>query len=619
MKIVRILAVIIFLTSFAAAQTISERLRVDASDAPRNILHSTVAIPVAPGAVTLVYPKWIPGNHRPTGPVQNLTGLHIRANGQELDWQRDLVDMWAFHIQVPAGVREIEASYDTLTYNGRSSASSSKVLGLNWNQVVLYPQGASSDAVQVTASVALPPGWKYGSALTPVSPSGDSLEFQPVSLTRLVDSPLIAGLWYRQVQLPSAGATPIHVIDMVGESQESLEITDKDLASYKQLVAETGKLFGARHYEKYHFLLTLSDQTAHRGLEHHESSDNGTAEDVFSNSNSHNLEADLLPHEFVHSWNGKYRRPADLATPNYQEPMKGDLLWVYEGLTDYLGNILAARTGLRSPEQFRENLAYTAAMLDHRGGRTWRPLQDTATSVQILFAAPPQWANWRRSADYYPEGYLIWLEVDAIIRRQTNGQKSLNDFCRNFYGGQSGPPSVVPYKFEDIVSALNQVTPYDWAHLLRERLDSKSAHAPLGGIENGGWKLIYTDQKNSTMEAQEKTGEGLDLSFSLGMTLSKEGDLRDVIPGSPAYAAGLGPGMKLIAVNGRKYSKDVMRSALRTAVHSRQPLALLAENGEYYSTYQVDYHGGEQYPHLVRVEAQPDTLGEIIRPMAPAQ
>ncbi len=431
------------------------------------------------------------------------------------------------------------------------------------------------------------------------------MEFQPVSLTRLVDSPLIAGLWYRQVQLSPSGAAPVHVIDMVGESEESIEITGKDLASYKQLVAETGKLFGARHYEKYHFLWTLSNQTAHHGLEHHESSDNGTVEDVFSNSNSHNL-----------SWNGKYRRPADLTTPNYQEPMKGDLLWVYEGLTDYLGNILAARTGLRSPEQFREHLAYTAAMLDHRAGRTWRPLQDTATSVQILFAAPPQWANWRRSADYYPEGYLIWLEVDAMIRRQTNGLKSLNDFCRIFYAGQSGPLSVVTYKFEDIVLALNQVSPYDWAHLLRERLDSKSAHAPLGGIENGGWKLIYTDQKNSTMEAQEKTGEGLDLSFSLGMILSKEGDLRDVIPGSPAYAAGLGPGMKLIAVNGRKWSKDVMRSALRTAVHSGQPLALLAENGEYYNTYQVDYHRGEQYPHLVRVEAQPDTLGEIIKPMA---
>src|SRR5260370_10595107 len=504
-------------------------------------------------------------------------GLHIKAKGQELEWQRDLVDMYAFHLQVPAGVSEVEASYDTVTYNGKNSAASSKVLDLLWNQMVLYPQGAATDDVQVAASVRLPEGWKFGTALTPLEQSGSSVSFLQVSLTRLVDSPLIAGAIYRQVQLSKPGETPLHVIDMVGESEASVEITNKDLASYKQLVAEAGKLFGARHYEKYHFLLTISDQTAHHGLEHHESSDNGASEENFSDPDRHNLEADLLPHEFVHSWNGKYRRPAGLVTPNYQEPMKGDLLWVYEGLTDYLGNILAARIGLRSPEQFRENLAYTAAMLDHRAGRTWRPLQDTAVSVQTLFAAPPQWANWRRSADYYPEGYLIWLEVDATIRRQSNGQKSLNDFAKVFYGGQSGPPAVVSYKFEDVVAALNQVTPYDWARLLRERLDSKSPHAPLGGIENGGWKLVYTGEKNSTMDAAEKAGGALDLTFSLGMIISKDGDIRDVIMGSPAYAAGLGPGMKLVAVNGRRWSKDQIRSALRASFHNPHPLALLAE------------------------------------------
>jgi predicted metalloprotease with PDZ domain len=617
MRIAHSSAVVFLLASVAFSQaTINERLQVDATDAPRNILHSVVTVPVAPGPLTLVYPKWIPGNHRPTGPIQNLTGLHIKAGARELDWQRDLEDMWSFHLQVPNGTRELQVSFDTLTYNGKSSAASSKVLDLLWNQVVLYPQDTATDRVDVAASIRLPEGWKFGTALTTASSSGNSAEFQVVSLTRLVDSPLIAGQWYRQIQLSAAGETPVHVIDMVAESEESLQMTDQDLASYKQLVAETGKLFGARHYEKYHFLWTLSDQTAHHGLEHHESSDNGTGEDVFSNTDSHDLEADLLPHEFVHSWNGKYRRPEGLATANYQKPMHGDLLWVYEGLTDYLGNILAARTGLRSPEQFRDNLAYTAAMLEHRAGRTWRPLQDTATSVQTLFAAPPQWANWRRSADYYPEGYLLWLDVDALIRRQTNGQKSLNDFCRAFYGGQSGPPQVVPYKFEDVVAALHQVASYDWAHFLRERLDSRSAHAPLGGIENGGWKLTYTSQKNTTMEAAEKSGGSLDLSFSLGIIVSKEGEIRDVIPGSAAYAAGLGPGMRVIAVNGRKWSKDQMRSALRSGVHSTQPLAILAENGDYISAYAVDYHGGDQYPHLVRVDGQPDVLSEIVKPQA---
>jgi predicted metalloprotease with PDZ domain len=616
MKRILLVKLLLIVTVATAQTTINERLHVDATDAPRNILHSTITIPVSSGAVTLVYPKWIPGNHRPTGPIQNVTGLHIKAGGQELEWQRDLVDMYAFHLQAPQGTKELEVSFDTITYNGKNSAASSKVVDVNWNQVVMYPQGASSDAVQVTASIKLPDGWKFGTALIPAQQSGGSVDFQPVSLTRLVDSPLIAGAIYRQVQLTPPGETPVTVIDIVGESDAAVQMPDADVASYKQLVAETGKLFGARHYEKYHFLFTLSDQTAHHGLEHHESSDNGAAEDTFSDRNSHNLEADLLPHEFVHSWNGKYRRPAgliNLAHPDYQEPMKGDLLWVYEGLTDYLGDILSARVGLRSPEEWRENAAYTAAMLDHRAGRTWRPLQDTATSVQILFTAPPEWTNWRRSADYYPEGFLIWLDADTLIRRQTSGQKSLNDFCRLFFGGQSGPPTVVTYTFDDVVKALNQITPYNWAGFLRERLDSKSPHAPLSGIEHGGWKLIYNDQKNTTMDAREKTSEIVDASFSLGLIVTKDDTIVDVIPGSPAYNAGIGPGMKLIAVNGRKYSKDVLRMALRTATSSRQPIALLAENAEYYSTYQVDYHDGERYPHLVREPAQPDLLSDIIK------
>lgn len=616
MSLPRLLALLLLSTLGVAQSTTSERLRIDATDAVRNILHSTVTVPVAPGPVTLVYPKWIPGNHRPTGPIQNVMGLHIKAGGNELEWRRDLVDMYAFHLQVPAGVRELEVSFDTATWNGKNSAASSKVLDLNWNQVVMYPQNSSPDTVQVTASIKLPQGWRFGTALTLAQQSGDTVDFQPVSLTRLVDSPLIAGAIYHQIQLSKPGETPVHVLDMVGESEAALQITDKDLASYKQLVEEAGKLFGARHYEKYHFLLTLSDQTAHHGLEHHESSDNGAAEETFSDPAAHNEEADLLPHEFVHSWNGKYRRPEGLVTPNYQEPMKGDLLWVYEGLTDYLGNILAARIGLRSPDEFREDAAYTAAMLDHRAGRTWRPLQDTATSVQIVFTAPPEWTNWRRSADYYPEGFLIWLEVDTLIRRQTSGQKSLDDFCRLFFGGPSGPPKVVPYKFEDVVAALNQVLPYNWAAFLRERLDSKSPHAPLGGIENGGWKLVYDGQKNTTMDAHEKTSEGLDLSFSLGIIISKDETIADAIPGSPAYTAGIGPGMKLIAVNGRKYSKDVMRSALQAATKNDQPIQLLVENAEFYTVFPVQYHDGERYPHLVRNQSQSDILTEIIKPLA---
>jgi predicted metalloprotease with PDZ domain len=616
MKKLCLLTIVLLGTSFSAAQYTHETVSVDATDAPRNILHSTLNIEAAPGPMTLVYPKWIPGNHRPTGPIQNLAGLHIGAGGKELEWQRDLVDMYAFQITVPDGVNQVEVSFDTVTWNGKSSASSSQVMDLNWNQVIMYPSTGSIGDVIITASIRLPEGWKFGTSLDKTQQSGNSITFGRVTMGALVDSPLIAGAHYRQIQLSKPGDQQPNVLDMAAESEAALQIPDKDLASYKKLVEEAVKLFGVRHYDKYHFLLTLSNETAHHGLEHHQSSDNGSAEELFSDPDWHNLDADLLPHEFVHSWNGKFKRPRDLITPDFQKPMKGDLLWVYEGLTDYLGDILSARTGLRTPEQWRENAAYTAAMLDHRAGRAWRPLQDTATSVQISFNAAAQWSDWRRGADYYPEGFLIWLEIDTMIRQQTKGQKSLNNFCKAFFGGPADtPPMIFPYNFEDVVKVLNEVAPYDWAKMLRERLDAKAAHAPLGGIENGGWKLVYTDQENATMSSRAKTGETLDLTFSLGLHLAKDGTVIDVIHDSPAYKAGVGPGMKVIAVSGRKYSKDTIRTALRAGVTDKQPLALLVENAEYYTTYQVDYHGGEKFPHLVRTDGKPDLLGEIIRPL----
>jgi predicted metalloprotease with PDZ domain len=463
-----------FLANIASAQSI--QLSVDLSDAPRNIYHSQLTIPVKPGPLTLVYPEWIPGNHRPAGPIANVTGIKMEANGQTLAWQRDPIDMYAFHVDVPSGASELKVSLDTITNDGSAGASgpaaTTNVLDLNWNQVVLYPQGTSSDAVQVAPSIQLPAGWKFGSAL--ILSNGidghdlknpDMRRFKPVSLTTLVDSPLIAGDHYSRIELTKPGETPMHVIDMVSESDSSLAMTAADEAAYRKLVAETGALFGARHYLEYHFLLTLSDEAGHHGVEHHQSSDNSVRERTLLEPDLRLTEAGLLPHEFAHSWNGKYRRPAGLATRNYQDPMVGDLLWVYEGLTEYLGEVLTARSGLWTPEQYREAVAETAAMLDHRTGRTWRPLEDTARSVQILRLQGPEWQSWRRGLDYYPEGELIWLEVDTTIRQQSHGEKSLNDFCRLFYGGESGPPKVVPYTFDDVVRTLNQVTPYDWAGL----------------------------------------------------------------------------------------------------------------------------------------------------------
>jgi predicted metalloprotease with PDZ domain len=609
-----------FLANFAGAQSI--QLSVDLTDAPRNIYHSQLTIPVKPGPLTLVYPEWIPGNHRPAGPIANVTGIEMEANKQTLAWQRDPIDMYAFHVDVPAGASELKVSLDTITNDGSAGASgpaaTTNVLDLNWNQVVLYPQGASSGAVQVEASVTPPRGWKFATALPvfAVTKSGTNelIGFKPVSLTTLIDSPLIAGDHYRRIELTKPGETPMHVIDMVSESDSSLAMTVADEAAYRKLVAETGALFGARHYLEYHFLLTLSDEAGHHGVEHHQSSDNSVKERTLLEPDLRLTEAGLLPHEFTHSWNGKYRRPAGLATRNYQDPMVGDLLWVYEGLTEYLGEVLTARSGLWTSEQYREALAETAAMLDHRTGRTWRPLEDTARSVQILRLQGPEWQSWRRGLDYYPEGELIWLEVDTTIRQQSHGEKSLNDFCRLFYGGESGPPKVVPYTFDDVVRTLNQVTPYDWAGLLKTRVNSIDPHAPLGGIEHGGWRLMYNDQPNLFIRTGEKLRKSVDASYSLGFVVREDGVLSDVIYGSPAYAAGIGPGMKLVAINGRAWSRDVLLDALRTSKDSQQPIDLLVENAKFFKTYSIAYHDGIRNPHLERIQG-PDVLGEILTPL----
>lgn len=613
-----------FLSSFADAQ--SMQVFVDLSDAPRNLYHTQLTIPVKPGPLTLVYPKWIPGNHRPSGPIANVTGVKMEAGGQTLPWKRDPIDMYAFHLDVPAGANELHVSLDTITNDasagGSGPAATMNVLDLNWNQVVLYPQGASSDEVQVAPSIQLPSGWKVGTALNLSNlvdghdaKNPDIRRFGPVSLTTLVDSPVIAGEHYRRIILTSPGEKPVHVIDMVSESEAALAMMPADEAAYRKLVAETGALFGARHYLDYHFLWTLSDEAGHHGLEHHQSSDNSTEERTLLDPDIHLLEADLLPHEFTHSWNGKYRRPAGLATRNYQDPMVGDLLWVYEGLTEYLGRVLAARSGLWSPEQYREALAATAAMLDHRAGRAWRPLEDTARSVQILRLQGPEWQNWRRGLDYYPEGELIWLEVDTIIRRQSHGQKSLDDFCRLFHGGESGAPKVVPYTFDDVVRALNQVTPYDWAGLLHERVNAVKAGAPLGGIEGGGWRLVYNDRPNLFIHTGEEIDKYLDASYSLGFVVKKDGEFQDVVYGSPAYLAGIGPGMKLVAVNGRAWEKDVLQDALNESKDSKRSIDLLVANAKVFKTYSVVYHDGIRNPHLERSEGS-DVLGEIVKPLS---
>jgi len=600
-----------------AAQAI--RLHVDLTDAPRNIYHAHLQIPVHAGETSLVFPKFIPGNHRPSGPIGALTGIRMEAASHSLSWQRDPVESYEFHVGVPKGVDTLDVALDAITAQDSAGsggpAASGNLLDLNWNAVVLYPKGARSDEVNFVPSVTLPAGWKFGTALEVASSHGDDVEFAPVSLTTLVDSPLIAGVHFRKIELTKPGETPVHVMDLVADADADLAMTPEDLAAFQKLVAETGDLFGARHYRHYDFLLTLSDPVGHHGVEHHESNDSATSERMLLDPDVHMLNADLVPHEFIHSWNGKYRRPAGLATPNYQEPMIGDLLWVYEGLTEYLGTLLAERSGLWTDEQYREQLALTAAELDHETGRNWRSLEDTARSVQMLRFGGAQWRSWRRSLDYYPESQLIWLEVDAIIRQQTHGQRSLNDFCRRFHGGENGPPKVVTYTFDDVVRTLNEVAPYDWTTLLRERVDATSTHAPLGGIERGGWKLVYNDKPNAFTHAEEQLAHFANFSYSLGFSAGEDGKLGDVIVGSPAYQSGMGPGMTLVAVNGRKWTPAVLRAAVKAAQGSDQPIELLVENEQFFKTYSVAYHDGLKNPHLERVSERPDVLGDMLKPL----
>jgi len=623
MKLSRILGVVcvLFFPLFSwSATPPTVTISVDATAAPRKIFHAKLKIPATAGDLTLYYPKWIPGEHAPDGPVIDLAGLKFTAGGKPLKWRRDLLDGFTIHVEVPAGENEVNAELDFLspaTFEGGFSAGSSatdKMAVISWNQVLLYPKGWKSDDLTYVATLKLPAGWKYGTPLPIASTkltgeNGDTqIIFQPASLTTLVDSPVITGEFLKVVKLAD---DPLVEMDVAADSAAALAPPDEVWDHYKNLVEQANKLFGAHHYRDYHFLFSLSDHVAHFGLEHHESDDSRIDERGLVDDTARKMEAGLLPHEYVHSWNGKYRRPADLATPDYQQPMQDDLLWVYEGLTNYLGMVLTARSSLLTLEQSRDDLGLTAAALDHTPGREWRNLQDTADAAPELYFSPQAWSSWRRGTDFYSEDTLNWLWADVIIRQQSKGKKSLDDFCKLFHGAPSTGPMVKPYTFEDVVNALNQVVPYDWRGFWTERLTNHGPGAPLGGIEGSGWKLVYDEVPSGMERGGESHVNGG--AYSIGLDLREDGTITDTIEGMPAALAGIGPGMKLVAVNGRQYSPDILREALRAGKSSTAPLELLVENTDYYKTYKLDYHGGERYPHLVRDESKPDLLSEIYK------
>ncbi|HEY6248251.1 MAG TPA: hypothetical protein VIX17_30255 [Pyrinomonadaceae bacterium] len=593
-----------------SGQTMS--LHVDATEASRNILRATLKIPVKPGPLTLFFPKWIPGEHTPTGPIDDVVGLKLSSGGKSIPWRRDDVEMFAFHCQIPDGVSELDVLFDDVSQP--ESTMSAKLARIKWNRVLMYPEGVNSDSIHVRTSLTVPSGWKYATALPVLSEKQSEIDFKEVSLTELVDSPAIIGAHFRKFPLISAGIT--HEIDAMADTLSALEMKPETSNGLNRLVAEASALFGAHHYGSYRFLLTLSDHGGSEGLEHHESSEDGVGEKAFTDELELLDFADLMAHEFTHSWNGKYRRPIGLATPDFEQPMKGELLWVYEGLTQYLGHVLPARSGLWTAEDYRESLAQVVADFDLQAGRQWRPLVDTAVAVQLTYPSPRAWMNYRRRVDYYDEGSLIWLDADILIRQRSGSKLSLNDFCRRFHGGQDTPPMVKPYNFDDIVNTLNEVTPYDWRAFLNERLNQVAPQSTLEAINKGGWRLVYNDKPNTMVRLADHSRKSIDVSYSIGALLKDDGTVLDVNPSLSAFKAGLAPGMKIDAVNGRAWSTDVLREAIAAAKNNTTSIQLVIENGSFTQTIQLNYHGGERYPHLERDPSKPDIISEIIKPLA---
>lgn len=597
-------------------------LNVDLREAPRKIFRVRESIPARGGPLTLYYPKWIPGEHMPSGTIDGVTGLKINAGGKPLSWRRDLDDPFVLHLEVPSGSNAVEVDFQFLSPaerggSGAGVSASPRLVVLEWNQVLFYPAGYPVRNIQVTPAARLPENWNYGTSLEAQGPAAvDYPHFKTLSLEALVDSPLAAGLNFRRIELARVGSRPV-TLDLVGDRSEDLVASDEQIRQQRALVEQAAILFGDHHFDRYHFLLALSDGLDHYGLEHQQSSDNRLPPDFFTDKSLYLAAAALLPHEYLHAWNGKFRRPEGLATPNFNLPMRGELLWVYEGLTEYYGEVLTARAGLYTPEQFRDVIACDAAMQQTRPGRAWRSLQDTADSASVLYAAPNAWANYRRDTDFYEEGLLIWLDVDTLIRELSGGKRSLDDFMKAFFGLPDDRRTVVPYRFDDVVDALNKVQPYEWSRFLRERLDSDEPEAPIEGVVRAGWKLSYSDSASDYFKAVEARRKRVDLMFSVGLRIDDDenkGRLIDVLWGGPGFSAGLVPGMQIVAVDGMSYTPERLRDSIRTADDERAPIELLVRQQEIYSTVKLDYHDGLRYPKLVRAITSSDRLASIGRP-----
>ena len=594
------------------------QLSVDATDLERRIFRVKETIPVQGGvATTLLFPKWLPGNHSPTGPIGDIGGLIITADGQRVEWVRDPVDVYAFHVTPPANAKKVEIEFDYMSPVESAAGRvvvSPEMLRAQWSSLSIYPAGYYVRRIPVQAEIRLPEGWGYGTGLETASQKGGVVSFKTVPYDVLMDSPLIAGRYFKRVDLDPGAPVPV-MLDVAGDRAELIEMKPDQIEKHKNLVQQAYKLYGSHHYDHYDFLVSVSDRIGGIGLEHHRSSEDGVSTGYFNDWDKSAPGRDLLSHEYTHSWDGKYRRPADLWTPDYDRPMQGSLLWVYEGQTQYWGYVLAARAGLWTKEQALDAIAMTAATYDNMPGRSWKALQDTTNDPVVSMRRPIGWRSFRRSEDYYSEGQLIWFDVDTLIREKTNGAKSLDDFALAFYGVNNGDFSELTYKFEDVVATLNGIVAYDWTSFLRTRLDGHGPGAPLDGIKRGGYKLVYTDTPTEFNRQSMMQRKSEDFTYSLGFTISaKDSTFPSVQWDSPAFKAGLTLGTKLLAVNGIAYDKDRLKEAIKDAQgKGKPPIELLVQNGDHFRTVKLDYHDGLRYPRLVK-EAENPSLDAILAP-----
>ena len=586
------------------------KLSVDASDNTRGIFRVTETIPIStPGPLTLLYPKWLPGEHSDNGPISRLAGLEVKTGGKTLPWRRDPVDVCAFHVDVPQAASQIEVTFQYLAPTDANQGrveTTPAMLNLEWNCVVLYPAGYFVRQINVDASVKLPPDWKFASALEVASQEGATVHFKPAALDILIDSPIFAGA-NRRVETLS----PDVRLNIFADEPEQLAATDEQIQLHRNLVTQAVKLFGAQHYNHYDFLLEISEREGGIGLEHHRSSENGVREGYFTKWDENVSARGLLPHEYTHSWNGKFRRPADLWTPDYRTPMQDSLLWVYEGQTQFWGIILAARSGLITKQQALDTLAALAARLDTMAGRKWRPLSDTTDDPIIAQRRPKGWTSWQRQEDYYNEGALIWLDADSLIRQLSGGARSMDDFARAFFGVHDRDWGEMIYTFDDVVKTLNQVQPNDWAKFLHARLDNINEHAPLDGFTRGGYQLIYTNTPTETFKSAEKARKVTDLSYSVGFILDKDSTITEVGWDTPAFNAGLTVGTKLVALDGRSIETDRLKADIKA---KKSPLKLLVKTGDLYRTIELNYDGGLRYPTLEKTNSSPSSLDALLTP-----